>query len=285
MSKVKVSTQGKLMLFGEHAVVYGFPCIVTAVDKYITVEVTEVASSYDILHTPEVSDTSFVTEALKIFRKKYKKENKISLTTQSELGSYGLGSSSAVTVAAIGALAKLYNIRMTKKELFDLSYKVVSGVQKTASGFDVAASIFGGTILFDGESKKVTKITAEKLPLTAVYSGKKSSTVSMIDKVRKLKDRKPHFVEEIFLEIAKIVNEAQQAIENHNWKRVGQLMNKNHELLVKLGVSTKKLDDLVMKLGKAGAFGAKLSGAGGGDCVIAIVPKEINNTGFNIIDI
>ena len=62
-------------------------------------------------------------------------------------------------------------------------------------------------------------------------------------------------------------------------------MSQNHELLVRLGVSTKKLDDLVMRLGKAGALGAKLSGAGGGDCVIAIVPKEINNMGFKIIDI
>ncbi len=285
MSKVTSTAPGKLMVFGEHAVVYGYPCIVTSINKYITVEVEKTKLESDIFHTPGVPDTSFIRNALNLFREKYNTEDPVSITTQSDLGNYGLGSSAAVTVALVKALAKLYDIRLSKKELFKLSYETILGVQKTASGFDVAASVFGGTILFDGKSKKVKKITSEKLPLLAVYSGKKASTVSMIDRVKRLRDRKPRFVEEIFLEIARIVNEAKQAIENCDWKRVGKLMSQNHELLVRLGVSTKKLDDLVMRLGKAGALGTKLSGAGGGDCVIVIVPKEINNTGFKIIDI
>src|SRR3990167_4341372 len=210
MSKITSTAPGKLMVFGEHAVVYGYPCIVTSINKYITVEVAKTKLESDIFHTPGVPDTSFVRSALNLFREKYNTEGPVSITTQSDLGNYGLGSSAAVTVALVKALAKLYDIRLSKKELFKLSYETILGVQKTASGFDVAAGVFGGTILFDGKSKKVTKITAGKLPLIAVYSGNKASTVSMIDKVRELKDRKQQFVKDLFLEIAKIVNEAKQ---------------------------------------------------------------------------
>ncbi len=293
MSKVTSTTPGKLMIFGEHAVVYGYPCIVTSINKHITVEVEKTKLESDIFHTPGVPDTSFVRSALNLFREKYNTEDPVSITTQSDLGNYGLGSSAAVTVALLKALAKLYDIRLSKKELFKLSYETILRVQKTASGFDVAACVFGGTILFDGKSKKVTKIISEKLPLLAVYSGRKASTVSMIDKVKYLKNKKPRFVEDLFKEIAKIVNQGKLAIQAGDWKVVGKLMNKNHQLLAKLGVTTPELDNLVMGLSQAGAFGSKLSGAGGGDCVIALVSddkkknieKEIIKKGAEIIDI
>lgn len=281
------------MLFGEHAVIYGYPCIVTAVDKYVTVEIEKIVSDHDILITPDVSDTSFVRNSIGLFRKKFRTDGKISLKTYSELGNYGLGSSAAVTVATTSALAKLYDARLSQKELFDLSYEVVLAVQKTASGFDVAASVFGGTILFNGKNKTATPINSEKLPLMCIYSGKKASTVIMIGKVRQLKNNEPKLVDEIFSEISKIVNQAKQAVENCDWKTLGSLMGKNHELLVRLGVSNRELNRLVISLNQAGALGSKLSGAGGGDCVISLVPedkrknieKTINNMGFKIVNV
>lgn len=96
----------------------------------------------------------------------------------------------------------------------------------------------------------------------------------MIGKVRQLKNNEPKLVDEIFSEISKIVNQAKQAVENCDWKTVGSLMGKNHELLVRLGVSNRELDRLVISLNQAGALGSKLSGAGGGDCVISLVPED-----------
>ena len=206
-------------------------------------------------------------------------------TSSNETIKYGLGSSSAVTVALINALSNFYKVNISKKEIFDLGYKVVLNIQEVGSGFDIASAIFGGTIYFVTAGKIIEPLSVKGLSLVIGYSGTKASTTKIV------KDLKPDF--KIFGEIKKIVEEAKIRLVNSNWKKTGELMNQNHKLLQELGVSTKKLDTMCLAAVSAGAFGAKLSGAGGGDCMIALVSKEkkervensINNVGGEIINV
>lgn len=265
------------MLLGEHAVVYGFSCLVSTVGVYLTATVKKSAGPKDLLTTPGVSNNSFVKNAIGIFRTEFNLLSSVSVATASGLTGYGLGSSAAATVAVLKSLSGLFGPALTPGQLFDLSYKSVLSVQKTASGFDLAAVIYGGTLCFNGATKKIDRLPDIGLPLLIVYSGRKVPTVSLIKKVQLLQKNKPKIAAGIFKRINKIVTDGKKAIEAKNWPLLGRLMSENHSLLRKLGVSTPALDSLVAAAVSAGAYGAKLSGAGGGDCIIVLAPSEIRN--------
>lgn len=310
MNVITISAPGKLMIMGEHAVVYGCPCIVTAVDwrMKVTVEVSD--QSIFRLESPNVNISQYqkpITElgngeipkgakfaeiAVRNFIDKYKVASGLTIKTQSDFSSnFGFGSSSAVTVGTIKALEKLFEIPLTQKELFDLSYKTVLDVQGVGSGFDVAAAIYGGTIYFQNKGEIIEQLNTEGLNLIVGYSGVKADTVAMINLVsEKLKNYKEG-VENIFDNIGKLVNECKMAVIDKDWERLGTLMDYNQNYLEDLGVSTDKLNLMIDAAKGAGAYGAKLSGAGGGDCMIAIVSSQtkekvqeaIKNAGGKII--
>ncbi len=274
--KIKVSAPGKLMLFGEHAVVYNRPCIVTAVSARLYVELESTWGRFKI-DAPQAKDFRFVEEAVSVFKKKYKISNGFSIKTSSDFSSqYGFGSSSAVTVAVLVALANSYRIDLLPKEIFNLGYQVTLNIQGVGSGFDIVAAVYGGTIYFITGGKVIQPLKIESLPLVIGYSGIKADTPAMIKNLKlKMKNEKLQSkIENVFNLIEKIVNEARIALTAGNWRKVGKLMNKNHHLLQQLGVSTKKLDQMCQAAVGAGAYGAKLSGAGGGDCIIALTPIE-----------
>ncbi len=276
--KIKTSAPGKLMLFGEHAVIYGRPCLVTAVSSRIYVEAEKSSKGFSI-DAPQVKDVRFVEETVKIFKEKYKIDNGLSIKTQSDFSSqYGFGSSSAVTVATIYALSQLYKKKLTKKEIFDLGYKVTLNVQGIGSGFDIAAATYGKTLYFIAGGKIIKPLKLKALPLVVGYSGIKADTPNMVQKIKaKMTNKKSKSsikIQKIFEEIENIVETVKEELINNNWPRVGKLMNQNQKLLRQLGVSTEKLDKMCQISLKAGAWGAKLSGAGGGDCMIALVSYE-----------
>ncbi len=289
---VKSSAPGKLMLFGEHAVVYNFPCIVTAVESRIYTKV-EKAQEFKV-DAPQVKDLRFVEETVKVFCKKYNVNNKILIKTYSDFSSkFGLGSSSAVTVALIYALSKLHNIEISKREIFDLGYKVVLNIQGVGSGFDIAAATYGKTTYFVTGGKEIEPLSVKSLSLVIGYSGVKADTATIVKELKlKMIDEKTEIFA-IFEKMKVIVEEAKIKLVNSDWKRTGELMNENHKLLQELGVSTEKLDAMCSVAVSAGAYGAKLSGAGGGDCMISLVfddkindvKKAIIKVGGDIIDV
>lgn len=281
--QLSVSAPGKLMLLGEHAVVYGYPCLVTAIDKLLTVSVRKSTKSHDQIIAPESSDTRYVEKAIRLVRRKFPISGSLLIKTRSELGSYGLGSSSAVTVAVIKALTLWLGKFLPNKSIFNLSYHVVRSVQGQGSGFDVAASLYGGIIFFDGKAKKVTDRFQINLPISVGYSSVKAQTVHMVEKVGHLKKTRQKYVSSIFSSIASLVEKGAVALKEKNWRTFGQVMNENHKMLQLLGVSTPKLDAMVSSACKAGAYGAKLSGAGGGDCMIALVPTSSKEAVDNAI--
>ena len=270
-NKVTVKAPGKLMILGEHSVMYGYSCLVTAVDKYLTVEAGFSERGLDEIISPQSSDQSFIKQTLAYFRQGKKKNNYFRIKTESEITGFGLGSSAAAVVATMKALSYLHQIKLTDRKLFEICYQIVLNVQKKASGFDVASCIYGGNIKFSGQSKKAEKISSNLLPLSAVFTGSKADTKAMIDRVAEIRNKDPQKTDGIFIEIEQIVNQGRQAILEKNWQVLGRLMNQNQILLKELGVSNSGIDKLAEVALKNGAYGAKLSGAGGGDCIIVLL--------------
>ena len=275
MKHVTTSAPGKLMFMGEHAVVYGYPCLVTAVDKRLYVEVELIDKNDDEFITPGVKESRFVLESLAYIRKKFHIQKRVRIKTRGDFShQVGLGSSSAVTVATFKALSSLFQIKISNNDLFQMSYEVTLAIQGVGSGFDIAAATYGGTLFFVKGGKVITEVASEALPLVVGYSGIKADTPFYIRKVAEaFRDRRVE-MNLIFSSIEKLVLYARKAIEEKKYLEVGASMNENQKLLQKLGVSTKKLDAMINASNVAGAYGAKLSGAGGGDCMIALIPEE-----------
>lgn len=294
-SKVTVSAPGKLMIFGEHSVVYCKPCIVTAVDQRMKATLERLDEEVFILNASDVSiknykksmkdlgegeiprGAKFVELALLNFINKHPFKGGVKVTTKSEFSSkYGFGSSSASTVCTIFGLAQMLSKSISNKQVFELSYKTVLDVQGKGSGFDVASSIYGGTIYFWTGGKIIKSLNTKGMDLIVGYSGKKVDTVMMIDKVKKLSEKHPRIVDGIYDSITKIVEAARKYLDKKDWESLGELMNFNHGYLESLGVSDVKLSEMLYAAKEAGAYGAKMSG-GGGDCMIALAPKNKKN--------
>lgn len=290
------------MLLGEHAVVYNRPCLVTAVGQRMKAAVSLLNSSEFQLEASDVNITGyskpmtelgngevpkgakFVEVAIKNFNEKFPIPNGVRVETSSEFSSkLGFGSSSASTVCVIKALSELTDNELDNKMIFELAYKTVLDIQGKGSGFDVAAAIYGGTLYFVTGGKVIESIDVGELPLVVGYSGVKADTVTLMNQVSELSKKNPDLVEGIYNQMKDLVEEAKVVLHAKNWTELGHLMTKDQELLKKLGVSTEKLDAMTSAACSAGAYGAKLSGAGGGDCMIALTPNnKLKDTRFEI---
>ncbi len=292
-NKVIIKAPGKLMILGEHAVMYGYSCLVTTVSKYLTVEASFTESGEDEIITPHSSDQTFLKQTLAYFRQEAGRSKYFRIKTESEITGYGLGSSAATVVATMKALNYLHQIKITDQKLFAICLQIVLSVQKKASGFDVASCIYGGNIKFSGRTKKAEKISSNPLPISVVFTGVKADTKTMIDKVAEVRKQNLQKTDKIFQKIGRLVLDGQQAILEKNWQALGKLMNQNQILLKELGVSTPGIDNLAEVALKNGAYGAKLSGAGGGDCLIVIsegkeksrIEDALKKTGGKIISL
>lgn len=307
---IKVSAPGKLILFGEHSVVYNRPCLVAAVNQRLFVEIekilenkilisapelkiSDLSFSFDDLNKKQPKEVTFVLTAVKNFFKKYSMKSGLKIKTESQFSSeYGFGSSSAVTVCTIKALAELFQIKAGKKEIFDLSYRTVLEVQGVGSGFDLAAAIYGGVVYFLTGGKKIENLKIKDVPLVVGYTGLKVSTSEIVKAVRAKMEKEPDYYNKLYDEISRISVKAKKEIERSNWQEVGRLMDENQEILRKFkapsleyGVSSEIIEKLIYNCKKAGAYGAKISGAGVGDCIIALgknrkeIEKAIKNSG------
>lgn len=290
--RVTASAPGKLMLFGEHAVVYGVPCLVTAVDrrmkvslerrrdKKLVIKAKQVGLPYYVRNIKEAGKgetpkpARFTEKLVANFYEQYGLSNGLEVTTDCQFSDkYGFGASAAVTAALGYGLSQLYGIKQTKEDLFNLGYRTVIGVQGVGSGFDVAAAIWGGTIYYI-KGKKIESIKCKDHLLAVGYTGVKADTPALVRQVAELRRQEPLRVAGIFSQIKEVVEEARVVLEKGTGRSLGRLMERNQRLLRELGVSSQKIEDLIEACGRGGAWGAKLSGAGGGDCIIASVAEE-----------
>lgn len=292
MKKITASAPGKLMLYGEHAVVYGSPCIVTAVDQRVRVTVEpngegeihvcspnvgldEYHKKLDKLGKDDVPKSmQFVEHLVKRFYEKNQIKEGVRISTESDFSTqFGFGSSAAVVVALTKALSEYFNVAMDKKAIFEMAYQAVLDVQGVGSGFDVAASVYGGTIYYVTPGTVIESIYQGDLPMVVGYTGIKADTPTLVRQVAELK-RKEGWVDSVFADITKLVNRAKSLFVEKDFEQLGKLMTLNQKLLATLNVSSVELDKLIKTSRNSGAYGAKLSGAGGGDCMIALIDME-----------
>lgn len=285
------------MLLGEHAVVYGRHCIVTAVDA--PVEVTVRLSKEFFFEAPDMNfrgavpigetpaagyprEIAFAAQAVQNFFSRFGVRKPVHVATRSLLSTErkaGLGSSASVTAATLKALCGHFGTQASDAELFELCHQTVLDVQKIGSGFDVAAAVYGGTLLY--KLKKPEPLHCKPFPLIIGYTGVPADTRTIVRQVSERIAQTPWYYEELFNSIEKLVLLAREALEQHELKKLGSLMNRNQELLRQmqapsgtLGVSSEALETLIAAALDAGAHGAKLSGAGVGDCMIAVAPDS-----------
>ena len=297
MKSITVSAPGKLMLFGEHAVVYNKPSIVTAVNQRISIIAKLREEPVFKLNAPDIDinnysklmthlgegeipkGAKFVEFATRNFFKKYASVIPAHAGIQLETSAgfkhtFGFGSSSATAVCTTKALAEIFKPDLKEKEIFDLAYQTVLDVQGLGSGFDLAAAIYGGTLYFLTGGKKIEPLNLKSLPLIVGYTGVKADTATIVKEVKARFENKQDELTKIYDDIEKIVEEAKIAFKENDLKKLGELMNENQTYLEKLGISTNKLSSMINASRNAGAYGAKLSGAGGGDCMIALAPDN-----------
>ncbi|WP_132060103.1 mevalonate kinase [Halorussus amylolyticus] len=299
------SAPGKVYLFGEHAVVYGEPAVPCAIELRARVAVEERDDDRLRVHAEDLSLDGFTVE--------YSRETDMGpdvnvadslveaamgyvdaavaqardaadapdagfdITIESEipLGA-GLGSSAAVTAAGIDAATRELGVELSTEEIADRAYRAESEVQDgEASRADTFCSASGGAVRVEGDDCRT--ISAPDLPFVIGFDGGAGDTGKLVSGVRALREEYD-FAADTVASIGDLVRSGEDALAEGNVEELGRLMNFNHGLLEALGVSSRSLDNMVWAARDADALGAKLTGAGGGGCIVALDPSKATET-------
>ena len=266
------SAPGKIYLFGEHAVVYGKRAIASAINLRTTATVRESArmTIASLLGTTGIDYAvhpyiSRCIESLSV--------PAVSIKIDSEIpvGS-GLGSSAAAVIATLGALNSEFDLGMSCTAIAEAGHAIEREVQGAASPTDTFVSTMGGTIMITpGASPPVSaKLRLIDCDIVIGDTREFSSTKELVGDVGVLHERYPVIMNPIFDTIDCFSEIGVPLIEKGDYRGVGELMNINHGLLDAIGVGSAKLSRLVYVARDAGAWGAKITGAGGGGCIVAL---------------
>jgi len=281
------SACGKVILFGEHAVVYGRPAIAVPVSQVrVEAAVDPLPEAGDVLlETPDLGRRYWLAEADSIdgiahlVRLALKelgapaRDLRISVRSALPIGR-GMGSGAAVSTAIVRALCRHFGAHWPPEKVSALVFEAEKLYHGTPSGIDNTVIAYEAPVYFvKGQPPQIIAIGAP-LPLIIADTGIFSSTREVVGAVREARGREPARYEALFDAIGKLVNAARRHIEDGNLPALGRLMDENHRLLQELGVSCPALDQLVEIARQAGALGAKLSGAGRGGNIIALVTPE-----------
>jgi mevalonate kinase len=308
---------GKVILLGEHGVVYGRPalaaslgvgCTATAVrstETSVRIESGENQGSFSQAGSfNEVRDVDLFVDRpggapeRESLRKAFiallntypKPIPEIALCIKSDLpGGAGLGCSAALGVAAVRAIDELIGIKRDAVQVADASMAWERVFHGNPSGIDSAMAAQGGIAVFRrGQSLQIVEVAKKPLVVIA-HSGESASTKTMVENVARQHAHFPDQLDAMFDEIADLVSRGCVALQENNLVVFGQLMDRNQVLLHELHVSTPKLESMCSIARKAGALGAKLTGGGGGGCMIALVAdhdamqvviRELQNRGY-----
>jgi mevalonate kinase len=286
MPAISATAPGKAILFGEHAVVYHRPAIAVPVTEVSARAVAVFALDRVNIEAPDIQLSSSL-ESLSpdhplallfaVIQKNLGLHHfptfTLKITSTIPIAA-GLGSGAAVSVAAARAITTYLGFSLTDRQISEIAFEVEKFHHGTPSGIDNTVIAYAKPIYFVRDQPvQILDVTAP-FSLLIADSGVPSLTRDVVGGVRQRWLANPSFYEACFDRIAELASTAQTIITSGNPQTLGPLMLSNHELLKKIGVSIPKLDLLVDKAVKNGAWGAKLAGAGGGGNMIALVPLE-----------
>jgi mevalonate kinase len=286
---VESSAPGKVILFGEHAVVYGQPAIAVPVTQVeatahvepapdgsgLTLIAADLGESFDLARAP--AEAPLAVAARLTLDHLAASVPDATLTVESTIPiASGLGSGAAVSTALVRALAGFLGASLTRAEVSELVYEVERIHHGTPSGIDNTVIAYGQPVYFVRTAASGPELVsvAEPFRLLIADTGLPSPTRHLVSRVRMGWQRETRRYEALFERVGEVVREARRRIEAGDVTGLGPLMDENHRLLVKLGVSSPVLDRFVEAARMAGATGAKLSGAGQGGNVVALVESD-----------
>lgn len=278
---------GKIILFGEHFVVYQNKAILGAINKYATVT-TEKTNTDNILISSSLGQSSIqkdedVSNVEKKFRpffyiakqviEKNNFEKGITIKIESDIPiGAGLGSSSACCVAAAASILNLFNIT-DEKEVLELAINAEKTIFPNTSGADCTVSVSGGIIEYQKE-KGFSKIETEnEFNFIIIDSEQVHSTDKVVERVRKFKENNSNVFTELCSEEERLIAKALDSMKKNDLETIGKCMAQNQMFLEQIGVSNDELLSITKEIEKI-TFGAKITGAGDGGCIIALTQKD-----------
>ena len=314
------SGYGKVILFGEHFVVYGLPAIASAIADRTVADVMVTSehrgpSRYPkpgifvlqgngwTLHDERPETPGYKSEKAEQQRKSIDlmlaflkvdtKKTPLDIRLGGELkAASGVGASAASCAAIARALSALLKLNLSDAQINDVAHEGEKGYHGTPSGIDDTAATYGGLFMFrKAQPKNIVELIRTEMTLEIVMgnTGLTASTSEVVAGVRDRKNKEPQKFEKLFREAEGLVIDSRTALESGDIEKIGGLMNLNHKLLQDIGVSNEKLETLVTIAREEGAPGAKLTGTGKGGYMVALTPgkdlqervaRAMENAGF-----
>jgi len=283
----KATAPGKIIIFGEHFVVHGTRAIVGAINKRVTIT-SEKNDTATISISSSLGKTTIpITEEVDTVEKKFRPfffiakevindynfKNGITIDIQSDIPiGAGLGSSSACCVAAAASVSNLFS-RTDISQVLDLAIDAERTIFPKTSGADCTVSALGGIIEYQKEHDPKAIKTEHDFDFVVVNSQKMHNTDAVVSRVNKFKDDNADVFSELCTEEDNLITKAISSLQTFDLETVGKCMSQNQIFLEQLGVSNDILLSIV-KLVEKDTFGAKITGAGDGGCIIALTEKN-----------
>ncbi len=309
LETISATAPGKIILFGEHAVVYGRPAIAVPVahvfaqatiesrdDERVLIDAADLAHQYELRDAPTDDPLALIIRLTCAKLHVEPRGFRVRVESTIPIGG-GLGSGAAVSVAIARALNKFFTtegtentekgkrelnsvspvfsvVNLSSAEISALAYEVEKLHHGTPSGIDNTVIAFEQPVYFvKGKAIESFRI-ARPFTLAIADTGIAAPTKIAVGDVRSAWERERERYEMLFDQVGEIVDKARAAIERGQVERLGYLMNENQALLREMGVSSPEIERLILAARTAGARGAKLAGAGRGGNVIALVTTE-----------
>jgi len=283
------SAPGKIILFGEHAVVYGRPALAVPVTQlHADVEISDAGANsggiwiraQDVNLQAELNTlpsdhpiASVIHNLFFLSRVSPFPNLEINISSTIPVAS-GLGSGAAVTVALTRALSAHIPYAMTDEQVSAFAYEIEKLHHGTPSGIDNTVVTYAKPVYFVKGQPIETFQVAEPFTIVIADTGISAPTKESVSDVRRLWEANKAKWENVFDEVADIAFAARHVIREGRIKILGTLMDKNHAYLREMTVSSPELDNLVSTARQAGALGAKLSGGGRGGNMIALAEED-----------
>ena len=278
---------GKVILFGEHAAVYGRRALALPIPNAVQARVdpTDRTTTLDIpawgYSAPvDAEDASGVNAAVALIRRELGLADKhFSIVVESRLPrGMGLGSSAAVAVAVTRAMSRAMHLDIDDERVNEIAFRCEKLAHGTPSGVDNTLATFATPILFQsGDQLRIQPLElVEAPPLLIAYGSEVGLTNEQVAGVRERRGQPGSRYDALFDEIDRLSEAGAELLRAGNYAELGQAMNVCQGLLNAIEVSTPEIERMVMLARQAGACGAKLTGAGGGGSIVALCPGSMD---------